>query len=127
SRVSPEPLTTRDPVTWELETLKGKVRLIDTAGVRRPRSEKEKLEVFSIQATTRAIREADVVLLSIASHEPITDQDMRLLNLIEREGKPAAVLLNFWDRLNGTQRKTFLEDSDFAGYLKAFKVLPVSG
>ncbi len=127
SRVSPEPLTTRDPVSYELETPKGIIRLVDTAGMRRPRTEKEKLEIYSIQATTRSIRAADVVFLLIASHEPISDQDMRLLNLIEREGKPMAVLLNFWDRLGSVERKTFVSDSDFNRFLAQYRTLPISG
>lgn len=127
SRVSPIPHTTRDPVSHELETPKGIVRLIDTAGIRRPRSKKDQIEVFSIQAATRTIHQADVVFLLIAAHEPMTDQDMRLLNLVEREGKPAAVLLNFWDRLNPSDRKKFLEDSEFSAYVSRFRTLPIAG
>jgi GTP-binding protein len=62
-----------------------------------------------------------------ASHETITDQDIRLLNLVIREGRPAAILLNFWDKLDAHGRKHFLEDSEFADYLKHFRVIPVSG
>jgi GTP-binding protein len=101
--------------------------MVDTAGVRRPRSQKEPVEIFSVQASTRAIRNADVVFLCIASHEPISDQDMRLLSLAEREGRPTAVLLNFWDRLGPAERKHFMEDTEFAPYLRKFRVLPMSG
>lgn len=127
SRVSPIPHTTRDPVSHEIVTPQGKVYLLDTAGVRRPRSKKEDLEVFSIQASTRAISRADVVFLVVNASEEVTDQDMRLLNLVTREGKPTLVLLNFWDKLTAAQRKHFLSDSDFSAYLKQFKTLPVSG
>jgi GTP-binding protein len=127
SRVSPEPLTTRDPVNWELDTSQGRVRLIDTAGMRRPRSEKSSIEVFSIQASTRTLRQADVVFLLIASSEGVTDQDVRLLNLIVREGRPTAVLLNFWDTLGSHERKHFVEGTDFRSYLENFHLLPISG
>lgn len=127
SRVSPTPLTTRDSVGFELDTQMGKVRLIDTAGMRRPRSEKSSIEVFSIQASTRALRSADVVFLLIASHEGVTDQDIRLLNLIVREGRPTAVLLNFWDHLDGAERRGFVDGTDFRSYLENFHLLPLSG
>lgn len=127
SRVSPQPLTTRDPVSQDIPTKDGRVRLVDTAGIRRPRSKKDGIEIFSIQASTRTIRNADVVFLCIACHEPVSDQDVRLLNLLQREGKPAAVLLNFWDKLSSYERKHFLEDSEFAPLLKEFKCIPVSG
>lgn len=127
SIVSPIPHTTRDPITHELETHDAKVKIIDTAGIRRPRSQKEKLEVFSVQASTRMIRDCDVVLLCIASHEAVTDQDMRLLSLIQREGRPAVVLLNFWDRLKAEERKHFLENSEFTRVISGFKILQISG
>lgn len=127
SRVSPIPLTTRDPVNWEMDTPQGRVRIIDTAGMRRPRSEKSSIETFSIQASTRMMRQADVVFLLIGSAEGVTDQDVRLLNLIVREGRPTAVLLNFWDCLGSTERKHFVEGTDFKSYLDNFHLLPISG
>jgi GTP-binding protein len=127
SRVSPEPLTTRDPVSYELEMGKDRIQIIDTAGMRRPRSKKEGIETYSIQATTRAIRDSQVICLLINSSEAITDQDMRLLNLVVREGRPVMILLNMWDKLSAHERKTFFEYSDFTRYLENFKTMPISG
>jgi len=127
SRVSPIPHTTRDPVSFEIEVKGRIVKVVDTAGVRRPRSRKDALETYSINATTRALKDADVVFLLINSSEAITDQDMRLLSLIEREQKPTVVLLNFWDKLSGEKRRKFIENSDFSRYLKQFKTQPMSG
>jgi GTPase len=127
SRVSPQALTTRDPVSFEWDTPLGTVRLVDTAGMRRPRTKKEPIEEFSLKAATRTIDRSEVVFLMIASHEPVSDQDIRLLNLLVREGKPAAVLLNFWDLLSPVERKHFLDDSDFGFLIKQFPLLPLSG
>jgi GTPase len=127
SRVSPEPLTTRDPVSYELELGKNRVTIIDTAGMRRPRSKKEGIETYSIQATTRTIRDSQVVCLLVNSAESITDQDMRLLNLAVREGRPVLVLLNMWDKLSSEERKNFFEFSDFTRYLETFKTITISG
>ena len=127
SRVSPIALTTRDPVSHEFETADGLVRIVDTAGMRRPRSKKESIEIFSIQATTRTIRESDVIFLLINCTEQITDQDMRLLSLLEREGRPAAVLLNFWDLLSGEEKRDYVENCDFRNYLSHFVNMPISG
>lgn len=126
SRVSPLPHTTRDPVSFEIEQQGKRIKILDTAGMRRPRSEKESIEQYSIHASTRALKEAHVVFLLINSSEAITDQDMRLLSLIERQKKPTVVLLNFWDKLSGEKRRHFVEDSDFARYLRQFKVQPLS-
>lgn len=127
SRVSPIPLTTRDTVGYDLETPQGRVRLLDTAGMRRPRSEKGSIEIYSVQASTRALRDADMVFLLIGSAEGVTDQDVRLLNLIVKEGRPTAVLLNFWDVLGSSERKNFVDGTDFKAYLSQFHLLPISG
>jgi len=127
SKVSPLPHTTRDPVIFTIPNGPGQIQMIDTAGIRRPRSDKEQVEVFSIQAATRAIGDADVVFLTVDASEKVTDQDMRLLNLVEREGKPAAVLLNFWDKLKSTEKKKFWEESEFAPLLERFHTITISG
>lgn len=126
SEVSPRALTTRDPVAAEIEFEGTRIKILDTAGLRRPRSKMTEVEKFSVHATTRTVTSADVVLLMIAAHEPVSDQDMRLLNLLQREGKPCVILLNFWDMLDQTQRRIFLKDSEFATYLEDFKVVPIS-
>ena len=127
SRVSPLPLTTRDPITSEIETNDAFVRLIDTAGMRRPRSKKEDVETYSVHATTRTIRESDVIFLLIRTDEDISDQDMRLLSLLEREGRPCAILLNFTDKMNQKQRIEYKENTEFYRYLENFKTLEISG
>lgn len=126
SRVSPEPLTTRDPVSFELTTSQGIVQLLDTAGIRRPRTQKKKVELYSVQASTRSIERSDVVLILVSAAEGVLDQDMRLLNLTIRQGKPVAVLINFWDRLTSSERKHFLENCPFRAYLDTFYFLPIS-
>lgn len=127
SQVSPIPHTTRDPISYKLNTRRGRITLIDTAGIRRPRADKEDVEIFSIQAATRTITDADVILLTINVSEKVTDQDMRLLNLVERSGKPAALLLNFWDLLKPPARKKFWEDTEFISILNRFPTLTISG
>lgn len=127
SRVSPEPLTTRDPVSYEIETQGGKVRITDTAGMRRPRSKKSGIETFSIQATTRTIRNSEVLCLIVDASESLTDQDMRLLNLIVREGRPVMVLLNMWDKLSHQAKKDFFQMNELTKYLENFKTLEISG
>lgn len=127
SRVSPEPLTTRDPVSFEIATEEGIVRLLDTAGLRRPRAKKEQLEVYASQFTTRAIEAADVLFLLVPCDEPMTDQDMRLLSLIERSGKPFALLLSRCDLRRPAERKAWWEESDFSRFLGEYPRLAVSG
>ncbi len=126
SKVSPIPHTTRDTIAYDLKVKGENVRLLDTAGVRRPRSVKEKLESMSIGQTLTALYQSDVVLLMLNVAESITDQDLRLLDLVSREGKPALVLLNFWDLLSRHQKLHFKEESELWRHLKDFRTLPIS-
>jgi GTPase len=127
SRVSDKPHTTRDSVSFDVETPKGLIRFVDTAGMRRPRAKKEDLENYSINASTRAIEKADVVMLLIRADEPITDQDMRLLSLLQRKGKPSLVLLNFWDKVPAKEKRNVIDNSDFWKLLGDLPTLPLSG
>ena len=125
SRVSPTALTTRDPVYCDISFKGQSIRLIDTAGVRRPRSQMEAIEALSVQASTKTIERADVVFLCVASDEGVTDQDLRLLSLIERKKKPVAILFNFWDRLSREEQRRVWQDR--AHPVRNFEALPVSG
>ncbi|MBI4405561.1 MAG: ribosome biogenesis GTPase Der [Deltaproteobacteria bacterium] len=127
SRVSPEPLTTRDPVGCEIKTAHGWVQLIDTAGIRRAPRIQSQIELDSVRAAKRIIRRADVVFLLIASHEALSDQDVRLLNLVAKEGKSALVCLNFWDKLNTEQKKERLEAAKHSSWLYHLPSIPISG
>ncbi len=126
SRVSPQPLTTRDFVTYAFETPQGRLRLFDTAGMRRPRSKKETIEDLSITAVTAVIEKVDVILLCLNSFEGISDQDTRLLNLCIRYGKPVLLLFNFWDMMRREDQKRFWDDLQYMGYLKVFESLTIS-
>lgn len=109
SRVSPLPLTTRDSVSYEIEDFDTIYKLIDTAGMRRPRSQKSDIEIYSISNSTQALETSDVILLMINATEEVTHQDLRLLDLITRKGKSVLVLLNMWDALKAPEQKIFLD------------------
>lgn len=127
SKVSPIPHTTRDTVAAQIETPQGTVRFLDTAGIRRSRSIEDEVEIFSTQASRRAIKQADVVLLCLAIHEQVSDQDVRLLQLVQDAGRPTLVLLNFADRLTSKEKNHFIAESDFAHLLKGMPTLFISG
>lgn len=124
SRVSPEALTTRDPVAFDIPFKGHVIRVIDTAGMRRPRSEKHPIEELSIESTIKVLERSQVVFLCLAADEGVTDQDRRLLSLIDRKQKPAVILFNFWDRLSRHEQRVLWEDrpSEFS----RFEMLPIS-
>lgn len=101
SIVSPLAGTTRDAIPSSF-TFDGKeYELVDTAGLRRKKSEKEVVEKFAALRTEQAIEEADVVLLVFDAEEGLTEQEKRMATMIEERGKPTLLLCNKWDQIHG--------------------------
>lgn len=94
----PEPGLTRDPVRLELTDAEGRIELVDTAGVRRRARITDPLEKRVVQSTLATLRAAEVVLLAVDAGEgTFHDQDLRLAERIEAEGRALVVGLTKWD------------------------------
>jgi GTPase len=98
----PEPGITRDAIAVDFVWNGREFRIYDTAGLRRPSRISEKPEQLSAADTLRAIRFAEVVVLLLeAGREIFEDQDLRMADLIEREGRAIALAVNKWDLMDG--------------------------
>ena len=63
---------------------------------RRSRIE-EKLEKLSVADTLNAIRFAEVVIVLVDAQTPFEEQDIRIADLVEREGRAIVIAVNKWD------------------------------
>jgi GTP-binding protein len=99
----PEAGITRDaiPVQWVWNDRK--IRLVDTAGLRRKARVNEKLEKLSTQDTIRAITFAEVVVLVMDATHPFEIQDLQIADLVEREGRALVFVLAKWDLVEDPQ------------------------
>jgi GTPase len=93
----PEPGITRDAIAVDLKWRGKRLRIHDTAGLRRRSRISEKLEKLSVADTFNAIRFADVVIVLIDAQTPFEEQDTRIVDLVEREGRAIVVAINKWD------------------------------
>jgi GTP-binding protein len=93
----PEPGITRDAIAVELEWHRRSFRLFDTAGLRRRAKIDEKLEKLSVGETLRAIRFAEVVVVLMDAGQAFEEQDLRIADLVEREGRAVVLGINKWD------------------------------
>jgi len=93
----PEPGLTRDSVTVRFSDELGDIDLVDTAGLRRKARIEEDLEKMSTSSSIEALKMAEVVLLMIDALEGISDQDLAIARLVEREGRALVLALNKWD------------------------------
>ena len=94
---SPEAGTTRDSIAVDVEWGGRALRIFDTAGLRRRSRIEEKLEKLSVADTLRAIRFAEVVVLMMDSQNRFEEQDLRIADLVEREGRALVFAVNKWD------------------------------
>jgi GTP-binding protein len=94
---SPEAGTTRDSIAVDVVRQGRPFRVFDTAGLRRRSRIEEKLEKLSVADTLRAIRFAEVVVLLLDSQNRFEEQDLRIADLVEREGRALVIAVNKWD------------------------------
>jgi GTPase len=95
----PEAGITRDAIAVELEWRGRKMRIHDTAGMRRRSRIDEKLEKLSVADTLNAIRFAEVVIVLVDAQTPFEEQDIRIADLVEREGRASVIAVNKWDAI----------------------------
>jgi GTP-binding protein len=100
----PEPGLTRDSVPSDLEWLGRKVRLFDTAGLRRKAKITETAEKLSASDAIRAIRFAEVVVLLIDAERPFEHQDLTIGDLVTEEGRALVIAVNKWDLVEDKQK-----------------------
>jgi GTP-binding protein len=93
----PEAGITRDSISLDWEWRGRKVKLFDTAGLRRRARVEDKLEKLSVADALRAVRFAEVVVVLLDATIPFEKQDLTIVDLIETEGRALVIGLNKWD------------------------------
>jgi len=93
----PEAGITRDTIAVEYEWRGRRIRLFDTAGMRRRARIDEKIEKLSVADTLNAIRFAEVVIVLMDTGHPFEEQDIRIADLVQREGRALVLGMNKWD------------------------------
>jgi GTPase len=93
----PEAGITRDAIAVDLDWQGRQLRIHDTAGLRRRSRIEEKVEKLSVADTLNAIRFAEVVVVLVDALTPFEEQDIRIADLVEREGRAMVIAVNKWD------------------------------
>ena len=101
----PEAGITRDSISVDWEWQDRKIKLFDTAGMRRKAKVQEKLEKLSVADGLRAIRFAEVVIVVLDATIPFEKQDLQIADLIIREGRALVIAFNKWDLIDNPQEK----------------------
>ena len=93
----PEAGITRDSISLAFDWDGTPTRIFDTAGMRKKAKVQEKLEKLSVADGLRAVKFAEVVVVLLDAAIPFEQQDLRIADLAEREGRAVVVAVNKWD------------------------------
>jgi GTPase len=126
----PEAGITRDAIAVEVTWHDRHFRIHDTAGMRRRSRIEEKLEKLSVADALNAIRFAEVVVVLMDAEKPFEEQDLRIADLVEREGRALVIGMNKWDLVEqrpGAIKELRGETDHWLPQVKGVPVVAVSG
>lgn len=100
----PEAGITRDSISVDWDWRGRRIKLFDTAGMRRKARVQEKLEKLSVADGLRAVRFAEVVVVVLDATIPFEKQDLQIADLVVREGRAPVIAFNKWDLIDNPQQ-----------------------
>ncbi len=101
----PEAGVTRDSISVDWMWDGQKVRLADTAGMRKRAKVQDGLEKLSVNDSLHAIRFAEVVIVVVDGQIAFDKQDLQIADLAEREGRAVVFAITKWDLIPEKQKK----------------------
>jgi GTP-binding protein len=128
--VGPEAGITRDAIAVDLDWRGHAFQLYDTAGIRRRTRVAQGLEKLSVADALNAVRFAEVVIVLMETGRAFEEQDLRIADLVEREGRAVVLGMNKSDlaeRKPGAAKRLREEADHWLPQLKGAAVTPISG
>ncbi len=121
----PEAGITRDAISVKQVWDGVPMRIFDTAGMRRKAKIHEKLEKLSVSDGLRAVKFAEVVVVLLDVEIPFEQQDLRIADLAEREGRAVVIAVNKWDTEDDKQDKLRVLRESFERLLPQLRGAPL--
>ncbi|WP_298290424.1 ribosome biogenesis GTPase Der [uncultured Litoreibacter sp.] len=121
----PEAGITRDAISVVTNWGGVPTRIFDTAGMRKKAKVQEKLEKLSVSDGLRAVKFAEVVVVVLDVDIPFEQQDLRIADLAEREGRAVVIAVNKWDMEGAKQEKLRDLKEQFTRLLPQLKGAPL--
>ena len=107
--VSAQAGTTTDANQYTFKHKGQNISIYDTAGLRRKGRVLNTIEKYSAHQCIQTMqsRHTDIAIVVIDATEGVSDQDYRILELIEKARKQCVMLINKWDKLNSEQKALY--------------------
>jgi GTP-binding protein len=109
--VSHIPGTTRDAVDEEFNFYGKRIKVIDTAGLRKKSRIRDSIDYYSLTRTIGAIKNSDVTIHLIDATIGLTETDKKISDEIVKSTNPAIIAINKWDAIQKNS-KTFEQYRD---------------
>lgn len=124
--------TTRDSIDTYMTYKEQRIRLVDTAGMRKKTQITEDIEYYSYVRGLKAIDRAEVCILVVDSSIGVTEQDQKVAALAIERGCGLMLALNKWDLVLGERAREELERSlqrrfSYAPWIPYVRVSALSG
>jgi GTP-binding protein len=126
----PEAGITRDSIGVDFLWRERKMKLFDTAGLRRRARVIDKLEKLAGADALRAVQFSEVVVLLVDATIPFEKQDLTIADIAAREGRALVIALGKWDLVEkrGETLKRLREEAErLLPQVRGCPVVPVSG
>ena len=108
--------TTRDPIDEQVEIAGKTWRFVDTAGIRKKLHEAQGADFYAALRTAAALERSEVAVVLFDVTQPISEADVRIVQLGLESGRALVLAFNKWDSLDD-ERRMYLEkeiESDLA-------------
>ncbi len=128
--VGPEAGITRDSIGLDWEWRGRKIKVFDTAGLRKRARIEDKIEKLAAADAIRAVKFAEVVVVLLDATIPFEKQDLSIVDLCEREGRALVIGLNKWDLIEsrGATLSRLKEDATrLLPQIRGCPLVPLSG
>lgn len=126
----PEAGITRDSIGLDWEWRGRKIKVFDTAGLRKRARIEDKVEKLAAADAIRAVKFAEVVVILLDATIPFEKQDLTIIDLCEREGRAVVIGLNKWDLIEhrGAKLSELKEEATrLLPQIRGCPIVPVSG
>ncbi|MDU0349444.1 bifunctional cytidylate kinase/GTPase Der [Actinomyces sp. MRS3W] len=104
--------TTRDPVDEVVEFDGREWMFVDTAGIRRRIKQVRGADYYAVLRTQGAVEKAEVGVVLLDASEPITEQDVRVIQQVVDAGRALVIVNNKWDLVDEDRRKQLEWEAD---------------
>lgn len=104
--------TTRDPVD-ELIEFGGSIwRFVDTAGLKKRANQASGTDYYATLRTQTALERCECAVVVLDASEPISEQDLRIITMVEDAGKAMVIVMNKWDLVDDDRRDQLDKEID---------------